>query len=202
MGPLFGEVHCKILLGQLEEAKEQLDFLSEIEASTEGHSRVPFLQALMGQAKGDKDAQTIVKYYIKAIELHRKHMETLARDADFYCHLDIDLLLDCASGLLAIHGPDPKQGSQPVPRELQHAIRAMEIVLRNASTFTPALSLLARARYLRNEYDSALEAARLCLEMNSDDAEMHLLVAEVSHVSQFNPPPFVEVGTHWPDGLR
>lgn len=175
----YGQVHVQILLGQLNDADEQLDFLLDVESSNKS-SYLLYLQALMAYQRSTPSESNATDMFANAVDIHRERLQELRRDVDFFsCKLEPELLKNAAQCLLAINGYEPKQEWESTPRELQYTIKALDFILRSAPGVLCAQQVIARARFLNNELDKALQAATTSLEQNEGQAHMHMLLSQI-----------------------
>ncbi len=58
---LSGIIACQLREGQLEVAKEQLDFLQEVQQSVTNRSEILYMSAVLGRQTGKATAEVVVK---------------------------------------------------------------------------------------------------------------------------------------------
>jgi tetratricopeptide repeat protein 21B len=99
---------------------------------------------------------------------------------DFYIRLNADFLMELAKEYLVHCGAKPiNAGSQP-PKHLIKAIRLLENITKQNCGLTHAQLLLAKAKWLSNDINSALRELYNCLQKDPTMVDAHILAALIN----------------------
>eukprot|EP00051_Salpingoeca_urceolata_P023185 m.390103 g.390103 ORF g.390103 m.390103 type:complete len:1321 (-) comp20074_c6_seq3:93-4055(-) len=181
---LNGVILCQLLENQLEDAEQQLEFLSAIQTSIGKTAEFSFLSALLA-SKQNQAANKVISLLDEAVETHIASLEGESHDFDYFRKLAPDLVLQIAK-LYFQYTPNeaPAEGETPSPI-LAKIVRVLELVTKVAPGLTESVYLLARAKFLSGISDAAQSGVQFCLQQDSTYADAHLLMAEI-HLSQNN----------------
>lgn len=102
---LHGLIYCQIKLGQLDDASQQMEFLSVIQESIGASAGFVFLEALLSWQK-EKDRPKQVRLLQKAVQIHMDKLKEIIQLADVSTHelmsqLNPLFLVEVASEFLA-----------------------------------------------------------------------------------------------------
>jgi tetratricopeptide repeat protein 21B len=204
---LTGLILCQILVGQLEDAEQQLDFLQEVQvaspcpahrafvarppahaacacgfcvmqASIGKTSQLVYLRALMA-SKRNADAMAIVALVDEAAHLHLEAVKELKPSAEFFVKLDPDFVLDLARLYLMYCPSDPPSAGDAASPVLGKACKLLESLTKAVPGCVEGVYLLAKAKYLSGLNSAAQSGVQHCLNMNNTYADAHLLMAQV-----------------------
>lgn len=92
MAALSGAIHCQILLGKLEEAKQQLDFLEEVQATIGKSAEVSYLSAILG-VKQNKSNDTVLFLLDETAQLHFQVVKGVPLGPQYFTLLNPDFVL-------------------------------------------------------------------------------------------------------------
>eukprot|EP00043_Microstomoeca_roanoka_P026514 m.11852 g.11852 ORF g.11852 m.11852 type:complete len:1331 (-) comp6680_c0_seq1:160-4152(-) len=175
---LHGTIFCQILLGQLEDAQTQLDFLSEIQASLEVSAEVTFMRALL-TSKRNESVSTVTQLLDIAVKAQLDSVAGKGPSSTFFLELQPELLINIAKLYLQYTPTEPPaEGDAPSPI-LGKATSPLEALTKLCPGSIEAVYLLARVRFLAGDLAAAQSGAQHCLKMNSGFTEAHLLMAEI-----------------------
>lgn len=112
---LHGLIYCQIKLGQLEDASQQMEFLSVIQESIGASASFVFLQALLSWQK-EKDRAKQVRLLQTAVQIHMDKLKETIQLADVSTHelmsqLNPLFLVEVASEFLAQDAAGAANGS-------------------------------------------------------------------------------------------
>lgn len=175
---LFGIINCRVQEGSLDDAEEQLEFLSEIQISVGKSPDLAFLQSLIAWRKR-RDAEGALNLLNETLTLHITNFKS-AVGYDFFIKLNADFMLEIAREYLqhTISGgtDDAKPGGY-----LLRGVQVLETLTRFVPGLVPAQVLLAKAKVALNEVDVATRILHQCLRLDPSSADTHLLLARIYH---------------------
>eukprot|EP00045_Choanoeca_perplexa_P015875 m.206398 g.206398 ORF g.206398 m.206398 type:complete len:1328 (+) comp17103_c0_seq1:37-4020(+) len=175
---LTGLILCQILVGQLDDAEQQLDFLQEVQTSIGKTAELVYLRALMA-SKRMQSTPAIVELLDEAVELHLASVTTPSVPAEFFLKLQPDFVLDLAKLYLQYCPSEPPaKGDTPSP-VLAKVCTLLETLTKLVPGCVEAVFLLAQAKYLSGLTTASQSGAQYCLKMNPGYADAHLLMAQV-----------------------
>ncbi|CAJ1394225.1 unnamed protein product [Effrenium voratum] len=175
---LFGIINCRVQEGSLDDAEEQLEFLSEIQISVGKSPDLAFLQSLIAWRKR-RDAEGALNLLNETLTLHITNFKS-AVGYDFFIKLNADFMLEIAREYLqhTISGGDDaaKPGGY-----LLRGVQVLETLTRFVPGLVPAQVLLAKAKVALNEVDVATRILHQCLRLDPSCADTYLLLARIYH---------------------
>lgn len=188
---LHGMVRCQISDGQLEDAEQQMEFLTVIAESTGPSVQAPFLQALLAWRRSH-DAATQTSLLDKALELHSEAYREVARGGSAnllrrFIVLDPDFLLEVAgeflqhsSLIVRTAGP----GSAPVDKNVlipvNKGLRVLEKLVAQVPGLVTAQMDMARAHLAMGEVEPAERLLTEALRLDPTSSDAQLLMARVA----------------------
>ena len=92
MAALAGAIHCQILLGKLDEAKQQLDFLEEVQATIGKSAEVSYLSAILA-IKQNRGSDAILALLDESAQLHFQAVKDVPLGAQYFILLNPDFIL-------------------------------------------------------------------------------------------------------------
>merc|ERR1719171_985892 len=161
---LYGIIQCRIQEGNLDDAEEQLEFLSEIQVSVGKSPDLAFLQSLLAWRKR-KDVDAALGLLNETLTLHITAFKA-AVGYDFFIKLNADFMLEIAKEYLqhTLGTPLP-EGSKP-GGYLLRGIQVLETLTRFVPGLIPAQVLLAKSKYALGEVDTATRILHQCLRLD------------------------------------
>jgi tetratricopeptide repeat protein 21B len=177
---LYGIIHCRVQEGNLEDAEEQLEFLSEIQVSVGKSPELAFLQSLLAWRKR-KDVEAALNLLNETLTLHITAFKA-AVGYDFFIKLNADFMLEIAKEYLqhTLGAPTVGEGSKP-GGYLLRGIQVLETLTRFVPGLVPAQVLLAKSKIALNEIDVATKILHQCLRLDPSCADTYLLLARIYH---------------------
>lgn len=102
MEALTGMIQCRIRQGNIDDAEQQLEFVSEIQVSVGRTSEIAYLEAMLSSRKpyGSVEAKITetTRFIDEALKLHITATKSLVPDLRFYVRLNPDFLMNLARG--------------------------------------------------------------------------------------------------------
>eukprot|EP00033_Pygsuia_biforma_P003684 GCRY01004036.1.p1 GENE.GCRY01004036.1~~GCRY01004036.1.p1 ORF type:complete len:948 (-),score=254.42 GCRY01004036.1:6-2849(-) len=176
---LNGVISCQISLGAFEEAAQQLEFLTEIQASTGKTAELCVLQARLAWEQ-DHDDEGSIRFLNEGVKLHIHGLDGIAHGPDFFVKLQPDFVVEIALYYLSHHpGSEPIKPAESPSSTLRKALKLLELVVRHTPGHIRALYHLGRAQYIANELQASENAAVSCLKIDPTYAEAHILLAKI-----------------------
>jgi len=181
---LHGMIYCQIKLGQLEDASQQMEFLSVIQESIGASASFAFLQALLSWEK-DRDRAKQVKQLQQAMQIHMDRLRETIQGPNVSTHDTMSLLnpiflVDVATEFL--QGDTPQQGgpTDPSSDAVTKGMGILEKLVNKSPGFLRAQFVLAQAHFDCQRLDDAYHASNLILKMEPGHSKAHLMQARVS----------------------
>eukprot|EP00003_Mantamonas_plastica_P021293 TRINITY_DN3441_c0_g2_i6.p1 TRINITY_DN3441_c0_g2~~TRINITY_DN3441_c0_g2_i6.p1 ORF type:complete len:1340 (-),score=495.80 TRINITY_DN3441_c0_g2_i6:48-3578(-) len=186
MRALHGIIHCQILMGNLDDAKQQLEFLSDIDIT--GKAAVAsYLNAILLKRSKSGSAKRCLHFLGEALQLHVKGLKTMPRDHFYYFKFDPDFLLLIAKEYLEFCGSEPADPSDPPSAVLKKATTLLKLIVKHVPACIEAQFLLAKAFYLANDMDEADSKIQVCFRLMESYSDAHLLRTQILlHQKQFS----------------
>jgi len=182
---LYGIIQCRIQEGNLDDAEEQLEFLSEIQVSVGKSPDLAFLQSLLAWRKR-KDVDAALSLLNETLTLHITAFKA-AVGYDFFIKLNADFMLEIAKEYLQhTIGAPPAEGSKP-GGYLLRGIQVLETLTRFVPGLVPAQVLLAKAKIALGEVDEATRRLHQCLRLDATNSDAYLLLARVYYSKDQSP---------------
>ena len=138
---LFGIINCRVQEGSLDDAEEQLEFLSEIQISVGKSPDLAFLQSLIAWRKR-RDAEGALNLLNETLTLHITNFKS-AVGYDFFIKLNADFMLEIAREYLQ----HTISGGDDAAKPGGYLLRGVQ-VLETLTRFVPGL-VPAQARRSR-----------------------------------------------------
>jgi len=176
---LYGIIRVRIQDGNLDDAEEQLEFLSAIQVSVGKSPELAFLQSLLAWRKG-RNVDEALNLLNETLTLHITHFKA-AVGYDFFIKLNADFMLEIAKEYLqhTLGGP-VAEGSKP-GGYLLRGIQVLETLTRFVPGLVPAQVLLAKSKIALNEIDVATRILHQCLRLDPSCSDTYLLLARIYH---------------------
>jgi tetratricopeptide repeat protein 21B len=176
---LYGMIRCRIQEGNLDDAAEQLEFLSAIQVSVGKSPELAFLQSLLAWRKS-KDVESALNLLNETLTLHITAFKA-AVGYDFFIKLNADFMLEIAKEYLQhTLGATSIDGAKP-GGYLQRGIQVLETLTRFVPGLVPAQVLLAKSKIALKEIDVATRILHQCLRLDPSCADTYLLLARIYH---------------------
>lgn len=176
---LFGIINCRVQEGSLDDAEEQLEFLSEIQISVGKSPDLAFLQSLIAWRKR-RDAEGALNLLNETLTLHITNFKS-AVGYDFFIKLNADFMLEIAREYLQHTISGGTDDAAKPGGYLLRGVQVLETLTRFVPGLVPAQVLLAKAKVALNEVDVATRILHQCLRLDPSSADTHLLLARIYH---------------------
>lgn len=181
---LQGMIHCYILMGQLGDAQDQLEFFSVIEDSVGRTSQQIYLDALMAWQK-DKDQAKHVQLLNDLQDLHFKALKAeegkgvTKNSIKWFEHFNPDFLIDVSKQYMLHCGDQPLDPSAGTPELLSKASMLLQRITRAVPGSMQAKLALAKCHFITNDFESATTVLEDCIQINPAFADAHLIMARI-----------------------
>lgn len=155
-----GIIHCRIKEGNVDEAADQLEFLSEIQAANDSSTskksaELAYLQSLIHDRKNKDTAQSL-EHLNSALSQHITSFKSHgASGYAFFDTLNAEFMLDLASEYLNHSYKLGHEGSAKPGSSLNRGVKVLETVTRFVPGLVPAQILLAKTKMAINDDDAA-----------------------------------------------
>ncbi|KAG3135146.1 Tetratricopeptide repeat protein [Phytophthora idaei] len=181
---LHGMIYCQIKLGQLEDASQQMEFLTVIQESIGASASFAFLQALLSWEK-DRDRPRQVKLLQQTMQTHMDKLKETIQGPDVSTHDTMSLLnpiflVEVATEFL--QGDTSKQGTSNDSSSdaVAKGMSILEKLVNKSPGFLRAQFVLAQAYFDSQRLDDAYQVSNLILKMEPGHSKAHLMQARVS----------------------
>ncbi|KAG0601340.1 hypothetical protein M758_11G102800 [Ceratodon purpureus] len=177
MEAMYGAIQCLVVLGDLDEAEQQLEFLAEVSVSTGKSASLPYLMAQLCWRKHRHGARCR-DLLDESIEIQTKRMRP-QHDFTFYAELNPDRRLGIAHLYITISHFECKG---PHVEESYSLLRAVDI-LEQLTNLVPGLMdahlMLARVYLRMNNSEAAQRCIHSALALDFGSSSAHLLLAQI-----------------------
>ncbi|ETN01426.1 hypothetical protein PPTG_17215, partial [Phytophthora nicotianae INRA-310] len=146
---LHGMIYCQIKLGQLEDASQQMEFLSVIQESLGASASFAFLQALLSWEK-DRDRPRQVELLQQTVQVHMDKLKEAIEGPDVSTHDTMSLLNPIFPVKVAtefLQGDTSKQGSDDSSDAVAKGMSILEKLVNKSPGFLRAQFVLAQAYF-------------------------------------------------------
>uniref|UniRef100_A0AAX7VL95 Tetratricopeptide repeat protein 21B n=1 Tax=Astatotilapia calliptera TaxID=8154 RepID=A0AAX7VL95_ASTCA len=180
---LTGMIHCQLIEGNLEDAEQQLEFLTEFQQSI-GKSELLYLRAVLAM-KRHRSQEEVTNLLNDAVDAHFSSLHGLPLGVEYLEKLNPDFLLEIVKEYLALCPAKPPAPGQPAAPQLQHCATVLDKVVKIVPGLLQAVFLLAKVKYQSGDIDAAQSTLQHCLDQCPSHADAHLLMAQI-HLLQGN----------------
>ncbi|XP_072364247.1 tetratricopeptide repeat protein 21B-like isoform X1 [Scyliorhinus torazame] len=184
MPALTGKIQAEILLGQLEDAEQQLELLKEMQEFIGTSAELAYLQAVLAVDKG-KEPKIIIKLLNRALDIHFSLLEDLPLGLEYYEKLNPEFLLDIVKKLLALCPDQSMLLGQPLSPLLRQSAMILEPLVKAAPGIRKLLYYVAKIRYMSGNLNTAQTALQQYLQLDPSYSDGHLLMAQI-YLTQCN----------------
>ncbi|XP_078085798.1 tetratricopeptide repeat protein 21B [Mustelus asterias] len=181
---LTGRIRAEILLGQLEDAEQQLELLKEMQGFIGTSAELAYLQAVLAVDKG-KEPKVIIKFLNRAVDIHFTSLEDLPLGLEYYEKLNPEFLLDIVKKLLALCPDQSMLQGQPLSPLLRQSAMILEPVVKAAPGIRELQYIVARIRYMSGNLNTAQTILQQYLQLDPCYSDAHLLMAQI-YLAQCN----------------
>ncbi|XP_078279665.1 tetratricopeptide repeat protein 21B-like [Rhinoraja longicauda] len=179
-----GRIRAEILLGHLEDAEQQLEFLKEVQEFIGTSGELAYLQAVLAANKG-REPKVIVKFLNQAVDIHFTSLQDVPLGMEYFEKLNPEFLLDIVKKLLSLCPDQSVLQGQPLSPLLRQSAMILEPVFKVAPGIKEVLYIMAQIRYLSGNLSTAQGILHPYLQTDPSFADGHLLMAQI-YMSQGN----------------
>ncbi|BBN03618.1 hypothetical protein MPTK1_2g24910 [Marchantia polymorpha subsp. ruderalis] len=177
MEPMYGSVQCLLVLGEVEEAEQQLELLVEISVSMGKSASLCYVMAQLVWKK-EKDYSRCRDLLAETIALQSK-VTTKRKDYRFYTELNPDRLRSIANLFLVLSRYVCKGICVDRSFCLQQSVLLLELVLDIIPGHLTGYLMLAEVQIQLDEFDSAQCTLQAALGLDHTFAAAQLLLSQV-----------------------
>uniref|UniRef100_A0AAX7UWV8 Tetratricopeptide repeat domain 21B n=1 Tax=Astatotilapia calliptera TaxID=8154 RepID=A0AAX7UWV8_ASTCA len=160
---LTGMIHCQLIEGNLEDAEQQLEFLTEFQQSIGKSAELLYLRAVLAM-KRHRSQEEVTNLLNDAVDAHFSSLHGLPLGVEYLEKLNPDFLLEIVKEYLALCPAKPPAPGQPAAPQLQHCATVLDKVVKIVPGLLQAVFLLAKVKYQSGELCS--QSLELCLSHN------------------------------------
>ncbi|KAB0404321.1 hypothetical protein E2I00_009378 [Balaenoptera physalus] len=171
-------IQCQLIEGQLQDADQQLEFLSEIQQSIGKSAELTYLHAVLAMKK-NKRQEEVINLLNDVLDTHFSHLEDLPLGIQYFEKLNPDFLLEIITEYLNFCPLQPASPGQPLSPLLRRCTSILETIVRTVPGLLQAVFLIAKVKYLSGDTEAAYNNLQHCLEHSPSYADAHLLMAQV-----------------------
>ncbi|CAD7690626.1 unnamed protein product [Nyctereutes procyonoides] len=175
---LTGFIRCQLIEGQLQDADQQLEFLSEIQQSIGKSPELTYLRAILAMKK-NKPREEVINLLNDVLDTHFSQLEDLPLGIQYFESLNPDFLLEIITEYLNFCPMQPASPGQPLSPLLRRCTSVLETIVRTVPGLQQAVFLIAKVKYLSGDIEAAYNNLQHCLEHSPSYADAHLLIAQV-----------------------
>ena len=193
---LSGIISCQLQDKQFDIAKEQLDFLKEIQGGTVNKAEILYMSALLGRLT-QASSEGVMASLNEAVESHFRAVRGLTFGPDYLTVMNPDFVVLLVKEYLMYAPSNPATQGQAIAAPLKKSLMILEPVTKACPGQKDALYLLSKAKFLSGDLKSAVSTLQHVLDnIDPTDAECHLLMAQIQlHQGNFlNAQQSLEVG--------
>ncbi|KAI4805728.1 hypothetical protein KUCAC02_010327 [Chaenocephalus aceratus] len=181
---LTGIIRCQLIEGHIDDAEQQLEFLTEIQQSIGKSGELLYLRAVLA-VKKRRPQEEVTNLLNDAVDTHFSTLQGLPLGVEYFEKLNPDFLLEIVKEYLALCPPKPPAQGQPPAPQLQHCATLLDTVVKIVPGLPQGVFLLAKVRYQSGDIGAAQSSLEHCLEQCPSHADAHLLMAQI-HLLQGN----------------
>ncbi|XP_069009844.1 tetratricopeptide repeat protein 21B [Embiotoca jacksoni] len=181
---LTGIIRCQLIEGHLEDAQQQLEFLTEFQQSIGKSGELLYLRAVLA-VKKHQPQEEVTNLLNDAVDTHFSSLQGLPLGVEYLEKLNPDFLLEIVKEYLALCPAKPTAQGQPPAPQLQQCATLLDTVVKIVPGLLQGVFLLAKVRYQSGDTDAAQSSLNHCLDQCPSHAEAHLLMAQI-HLVQGN----------------
>uniref|UniRef100_A0A4W2GQJ0 Tetratricopeptide repeat protein 21B n=1 Tax=Bos indicus x Bos taurus TaxID=30522 RepID=A0A4W2GQJ0_BOBOX len=175
---LVGFIQCQLIEGQLQDADQHLEFLSEVQQSFGKSAELTYLHAVLAMRK-NKRQEEVINLLNDVLDTHFSQLEDLPLGIQYFEKLNPDFLLEIITEYLNFCPMQPASPGQPLSPLLRRCTSILETIVRTVPGLLQAVFLIAKVKYLSGDIEAAYNNLQHCLEHSPSYADAHLLMAQV-----------------------
>jgi len=181
---LLGIIQCQILMDQLDEAQQQLEFFKEIQSSVGSSGDILYLRALFAMKK-DKPAEEVMQLLQETIESHFSTLAGLPLGGKYFEMLNPDFLLEIVDMFLMFAPTEPSGTSLANNNALRKCNLILEPIVKTVPGLMQAIYMLAKVKYISGDIENAKVVLQRCLDNDPTFVNAHILMSQI-HLSNHN----------------
>ncbi|KAL3836422.1 hypothetical protein ACJMK2_021855 [Sinanodonta woodiana] len=175
---LTGIIHCQLVENQLDDAAQQLEFLSEIQQSIGTSAELTYLSALLA-TKRHQGPEKVIQLLNDAIENHFKGLKGYPLGVEYYRLMNPDFLIQVIRLFLQFAPQTPVSAGQAVNPHLKKCLQVLDPLTKACPGLLEGLFLMGKVKFLAGDIESAQTTLEHCLEMESTFSDAHILMAQI-----------------------
>ncbi|XP_066543938.1 tetratricopeptide repeat protein 21B isoform X2 [Amia ocellicauda] len=175
---LTGMIRCQLIEGHLEDAEQQLEFLTEIQQTIGKSGELSYLRAVLA-IKKCKPQEEVINLLNDAMDTHFSALQGLPLGVEYFEKLNPDFLLEIIKEYIALCPTQPPSQGQPASPQLKHCASVLETVVKTVPGLIQAVYLMAKVKFQAGDIKAAQSSLQHCLEQNPSHADAHLLMAQI-----------------------
>lgn len=180
-----GIIECQLIQNKLDDAAQQLEFLSEIQMSIGKTSELYYLSAVLAK-KRNKGEENIVVLLNEAIEKHFSTLKNYYLGVDYYIMLNPDFLILIVKDYLNYAPQQPLQHGQAMDPILRKCQQVLDPLIKAAPGLIEGIYLMGKVKFLSGDFESAQMTLQHCLEQDQALSDAHILMAQIHlHLNNF-----------------
>jgi len=175
------QIKAQILSGHVEEAEQQLEFLTEVMSAQDRTPEMALCGSLIAQRQGKPNIEAL-RMLDEALELHMRAVRKLPYNDEYFVKLNPDLLLEIAREYLKRCGSEPQvlEGGSAGEIVLSKATKLLEMVVtKQVPGLLDGQMLLAQAKFIGSDFEAALRCCNVCIKADPTFASASLLQAQI-----------------------
>eukprot|EP01062_Namystynia_karyoxenos_P029524 TRINITY_DN22164_c0_g1_i1.p1 TRINITY_DN22164_c0_g1~~TRINITY_DN22164_c0_g1_i1.p1 ORF type:complete len:1333 (+),score=623.83 TRINITY_DN22164_c0_g1_i1:88-4086(+) len=176
---LNGIIRCDLMLGKLDDAEQQLNFLNEIQVSMGRTAELCYLLALLKWRKHRQQEQSIA-HLQEAVEIHEKECRDRLPGYEFFDKFNPHFLLQIIREYLQHCPTEPVSPTDPPSTVTNLARRPLELLVEHVPGSLEGMLLLARIDFIQNDLERAQGRINHAIRTDPSFAEAHLLAAQIA----------------------
>eukprot|EP01063_Lacrimia_lanifica_P030925 TRINITY_DN5002_c0_g1_i1.p1 TRINITY_DN5002_c0_g1~~TRINITY_DN5002_c0_g1_i1.p1 ORF type:complete len:1347 (+),score=658.12 TRINITY_DN5002_c0_g1_i1:120-4160(+) len=177
IGALHGIIRTQLMLGKLDEAEQQLEFLNQMQIS-ERPAELSYLVAVMKWRK-HRDQDASIQALDEAVEIHYKSCSGVP-SYEFYESFNPQLLLAIIREYLQHCPTEPVSATDPPSSVAAKARKPLELLCKHVRGSLEAQLLLARVDFIQNDLEKSQHRINACIVADPTFAEAHLLAGQIA----------------------
>ncbi|KAM6955026.1 tetratricopeptide repeat protein 21B isoform 2-T2 [Lycodopsis pacificus] len=181
---LTGIIRCQLIEGHLDDAEQQLEFLTEIQQSIGKSGELLYLRAVLA-VKKRRSQEEVTNLLNDAVDTHFSTLQGLPLGVEYFEKLNPDFLLEIVKEYLALCPAKPPAQGQPPAPQLQHCATLLDTVVKIVPGLPQGVFMRAKVRYQSGDIEAAQSSLQHCLDQCPSYADAHLLMAQI-HLLQGN----------------
>ncbi|KAB0381053.1 hypothetical protein FD755_008837, partial [Muntiacus reevesi] len=174
---LIGFIQCQLIEGQLQDADQQLEFLSEVQQSIGKSAELTYLHAVLAMKK-NKRQEEVINLLDDVLDTHFSQLEDLPLGIQYFEKLNPDFLLEIITEYLNFCPMQPASPGQPLSPLLRRCTSILETIVRTVPGLLQAVFLIAKVKYL-----SDIQMELLSFVINLFNTYLNLYINQSQYIN-------------------